>query len=456
MDGSFRILKNFQLLAILIILSSESSAWCAIQFPLRGDSNELILGFGTLEAVAYSPTDEIVATAGSLGVMVWNAETGELLQWYQKHFNVSGREKIYKTVRSVTFSPNGQWILSSGDDNTQRLWDWKTGNDYWVLDDSNNISLSLRHYQYTRLVDYTPDSKYLLITGFNFLIFHLLDLQNKSEIQVIIPSWNRLASAFAFAPTGHQVALAHGNVIDIWDSDQQKEIQQLNLPKDKTHGGIFTMVLPSNRERIIIGSGKFIQLWDCQSITLIKEYPIRSAYLLDITLSPDRKQVLSNDDALATLWDADTGETIKTFSQDVPNPNSFQHIEQVVYAHDGKKILIVNAVYSKEDSGSFPVRDSYMTIWDLTSGNKIYNWNTNGDGVFFAAFLPSGNKVLTGDSDGTARIWKLSDLPKLTPTVAPPLPTPTLIRNSLPPTPTPTATPTPHSTPTALMRTLHD
>jgi hypothetical protein len=56
-----------------------------VSFPLRGESGEIILGLGTLEAAAYSPDGKYIATAGSLGAFLWDAETGALLSTFRGH-----------------------------------------------------------------------------------------------------------------------------------------------------------------------------------------------------------------------------------------------------------------------------------------------------------------------------------------------------------------------------------
>ena len=73
--------------------------------PLRGESGEMILGLGSLGAAVYSPDGKYIATAGSLGVFLWDAETGALLRTLIGHTG---------SVGSVAFSPDGMRILTGG------------------------------------------------------------------------------------------------------------------------------------------------------------------------------------------------------------------------------------------------------------------------------------------------------------------------------------------------------
>ena len=89
-----------------------------VSLPLRGESGEMILGLGTLEAAVYSPDGKYIATAGSLGVFLWDAETGALLRTLIGHT---------RAINSVAFSPDGTRVLTGSTNKTATLWDAETG-----------------------------------------------------------------------------------------------------------------------------------------------------------------------------------------------------------------------------------------------------------------------------------------------------------------------------------------
>ena len=72
---------------------------------------------GGVEAVAFSPDGQMLASAGSskgdCTIKLWNPSTGELIQTLSGHS---------RGVSSVVFSPDSQTLVSGSHDKTVRIW----------------------------------------------------------------------------------------------------------------------------------------------------------------------------------------------------------------------------------------------------------------------------------------------------------------------------------------------
>ena len=116
------------------------------------ETGELVRTFAKVNASALSlcfgpRSDRVLAGYSSPdnGVRMWQAETGELL-WTTKH---------RAHVRSVALSPNGEFAISGGNDETARLWNSKNG---------EPLGNELPHRGEVFVVRFSPDSR-LAVTG---------------------------------------------------------------------------------------------------------------------------------------------------------------------------------------------------------------------------------------------------------------------------------------------------
>ena len=75
------------------------------------------LGKGDINEIGFSPDGERLAVAGSIGIWLYNAKTGQELDLLARHIG---------WVSSVAFSPDGKNI-ASGNWKTILLWDANTG-----------------------------------------------------------------------------------------------------------------------------------------------------------------------------------------------------------------------------------------------------------------------------------------------------------------------------------------
>ncbi|XP_050363307.1 transcription initiation factor TFIID subunit 5 isoform X3 [Argentina anserina] len=159
-------------------------------------------------------------------------------------------------VHSATFSPLGDFILSSSADSTIRLW-------------STNLNANLVCYK-----------------GHNY------------------PVWD-----VQFSPVGHYFASAsHDRTARIWSMDR---IQPLRIMAGHL-SDVDCVQWHSNCNYIATGSSdKTVRLWDVQSGECVRIFIGHRSMILSLAMSPDGRYMASGDeDGSIMMWDLSTGRCV--------------------------------------------------------------------------------------------------------------------------------------------------
>ncbi len=175
-------------------------------------------------------------------------------------------------------------------------------------------------------------------------------------------------------------------MIRLWDWATRKEIRVARAHADN----VVTLAFSPDGKTLATGCAESaIHLWDVGTGKAREVAPGHQERVRSVSVAPDGRTIATAAwDGTVRLWDAATGKErgrLETIDPKEPReyPNSPEHLGQVLFAPDGKRILAVR-------------EGEVVVVWDVASGKELYRLRGN-----CAVFAPDGKWVAVGGRGGT-------------------------------------------------------
>jgi WD40 repeat protein len=328
---------------------------------------------GDARALAFSPDDRLLAVQCRCELVLWRAETGQVL--YRRPLP-SSQGAYY----GLDFSPDGK-VLAMGDSREAiGLWEVASGKKLRTLElpklrIPGDDGATLR---------YSPDGKSLAVTVCNRKAC-VLDVDTGKLLSEFPPGGTG-KYALAFSPDGKMLAVGSlSPSVQLWDSTTGRLLRAIDAHKQFV---VMSLAFSPDGKALASGSWDLIVICRADTGEELARFEAAMQSVNGLAFTPDgRSLVSSSQDGKARVWDLEGKR--QRFALD-----SRMRIGRcLALSHDGKTAAI--------GTGSNVIR-----LWDVATGKERFPEFVGHTGrVNGVAFSPDGSTVLSGGYDGRIQLW---------------------------------------------------
>ena len=160
----------------------------------------------TVTSVSFSPDGKyVVSGSGDNSVKIWSTESGEVVRTLNGHTN---------NVTSVSFSPDGKYVVSGSEDNSVKIWSTESGEVVRTLNGHTSV---------VRSVSFSPDGKYV-VSGSGDKCVKIWSTESGEVVRTLNGHTSTVTSV-SFSPDGKYVVES----VKIW-STETFELQGPEVP----------------------------------------------------------------------------------------------------------------------------------------------------------------------------------------------------------------------------------
>ena len=342
------------------------------------------IGKGTVNDIKMSPDKALLAVAGSAGVWLYDAKTGDEIDLLTGHT---------VPVSSVAFSPQGDLLVSGSYDGKLRIWNPHTHQLIRELNTEGKVAATV----------FSPDGRILVNTIGNGMQFWDTHLWRQKQRKYATSS---SIIDLTFSPDGGTIASASiSDEIHLWDAQTGDNIFTFDDERGGTTSINFSpggprlafspdgKTLASTATDFSRGKNERISLWSTLtgelSATFAEEDHGLSNPVSTVQFSADGTTLISaNRDGTLREWDVQTGENIILLGKG-ENEKSF------VPPFIVDKTTLVRATTDG------------IHIWDTETGEEHYILTEYRNAINSAVLSTDGTTLVTAHGSQGLRIWDM-------------------------------------------------
>jgi len=282
-------------------------------------------------------------------------------------------------VASVSFSPDGELLVSDSWDKTIKIWDRFATQPLFTFSS---------HAEAVYSVIFSPDRRNLA-SGSDDCTVKIWDTYTGQLINTFT-GHNGPVSSVAFSPDKIVMSGSDDCTIKVWDIHSGRLIKTFT-----GHTGPISSISLSSDGRILISGSHdmTVKIWNAITGQVVKTLSDHTDAVSSVALSSDGKTLVSGShDKTVKIWDISTGQVLRTLL------GHSKAVSSIALSSDGKTLV----------SGS---HDKTLKIWNISTGEMLKECTGHQKAVLSVAFHPKEQIIVSGSLDKTIRIWQAPSVP---------------------------------------------
>jgi len=159
----------------------------------------------------------------------------------------------------------------------------------------------------------------------------------------------------------------------------------------EVNGEAYAVAFSPDGSRVLAGTrSNVVKLWDAATGEVVRTFSGHKDWVNDVAFSPDGTMVVSGSkDRTLKLWDVESGSDLRTLA------GHKGWVNGVAFSPDGSKVASVSD-------------DQTVKIWDVATGEQLASLTGHKDWILAVAFSADGTLVASGGRDKVVKVWDVS------------------------------------------------
>ena len=282
-------------------------------------------------------------------------------------------------VYTLAWSPDGHYLASGGADDKVEIWT--------IPSSQPGMSVETNAAKTTELA-WSPDGSYLASLDDGVIDLWKVGDGGYGTTYTYVSAFEPAVGlvAFAWSPTGDQMALAFNNG-DVLLMDIATKATHLLFATGQ-NGSTDVIAWSPDGKYIATGGMVYdVDVWDSGTGQQVYTNAGYASRVTAIAWSPDSQRIaVADSSGPVHVWDALTGDHALVYAGNV------SIITAVAWSPDGNLIAI------GDYQGS-------VAVWSPGSATPMLTYHNHKDSVWTVAWSPDGKRIASADNHGTVEIW---------------------------------------------------